>query len=208
MAKDEKPQSSVPAQVVKDDPASKSVTERFIMVGELALAEPNVRLAATPFDDLDNVPPGGLPGDDIGDGEARPRTRKPRAKSQTLPNFTPPHNPQVVTGDDLNGLLLIMLLEMQEYWGGTIRSEVALYLAQQLPKRSGDRFHGMNTTSMAGKIREFVERKKWLAAETRCYTLTDRGRTIARLCQRKQSGKSSGGVNIVVRDQPEQGVEK
>lgn len=154
-----------------------------------------------------DAPSGGPPDEEIDDGEARPRLRKPRARP-TPPDFTPPHNPQVVKGNDLNGLLLVMLLEMQEYWGGMIRAEVALYLAQQLPVRSGGRFHGMNTTSMAEKIREFVERKRWLEARTHSYMLTPRGRTIARFCQCKQSGKWSGEVSVVVRDPAKSDVEK
>ena len=185
---------SVPAQA---DTKPRSTSERFVISGALALAEPNVRPMASPLDDLDDAPPGRPPGDDLDDGEARPRTRKPRARP-VPPDLAPPHNPPVVKGDDLNGLLLIMLLEMQEYWGGTIRPEVARYLAQQLSERSGGRFHGLNTTSMAAKVREFVEQKHWLEAKTHHYALTDRGRTIARLCQRQHGGKSSGEMRVTV----------
>lgn len=180
MVKGEKSQK-LPVQVSNEP---QSATEQLVIFSELALTEPNVRPTTSPLDDLDNVPPGGLPKEDIGDGEARPRVRKPRARPIPAPDFTPPHNSSVVKGDDLNGLLLVMLLEMQEHWGGTIRAEVAMYLAQQLPKRSGNRFHGMNTTSMAAKIREFVERKHWLAAQTRSYVLTPRGTAVAGLYQR------------------------
>ncbi len=182
--------------------------ERFVTRGDLTVAEPTVGLAASLFDGLgDSDAPtpalGGLFDEEIGDGEARPRTRKQkahRAESQLpTPFVSPPPAGKVQTGDDLNGLLLVMLLEMQEYWGGMIRPEVALYLAQQLSKRSGNRFHGMNTTSMAEKVREFVEKRHWLEAHTHGYTLTPRGRTIARLCQRKQGVKSSGEVCVTVR---------
>ena len=63
---------SVPAQA---DTKPRSSSERLVISGELALAEPNVRPMASPLDDLDDAPPGRPPGDDLDDREPCPDGR-------------------------------------------------------------------------------------------------------------------------------------
>lgn len=192
---------------VKDLPKMTGVDAEFDPMDESVTVERSGKRFISFFGDLDDSPSAEAREYEGPENEERqPRARKPRASRRASSAL--PRNPRVVTGEDLNGLLLVMLLEMQEYGGGMIRAEVALYLAQQLCARSGGRFHGMNTISMAEKIRAFVEKKKWLTAYARGYALTSRGRTIARLCSAWQSGKSSGGVTVALRNSAKPRVKK